>query len=134
MSAHADESDGVARRVDPLRDAVGGIPLDRLDLAARQHGLDEPDVLVEDDEVARLGLLPGAGGVGPAVLLGPRVELVDRAEALAVRAERRTGLLRDPRGEVGAPWRAGGGALRGGAVVGDPRRVVRPGRLLGLPD
>src|SRR3954452_8472433 len=123
MSAHADEPDGVAGLMDPLGDAVGGVALDRLDLTARQHGLDEADVLVEDDEVARLRLLPGAGAVGPAVLLGPRVELVDRAEALAVRAERRTRLLRDPRREVGAPRSAGHGALRGRSVVRDAGRV-----------
>src|SRR5690348_10738418 len=134
LSAHADEADGVAGRVYPLRHSVGGVALDGLDLTIGEHRLDEADVLVEDDEIAGLGRLARTGGVRPAVLLGPRVELVDRTEALAVRTQRRAGLVRDPRGEVRAPRRARDGALRGGAVVGDPSRVVRPGRLLRLSD
>src|SRR3989442_8962987 len=108
----------------PLGNLVGRVPLDGRDLAAREHGLHQPDVLVEDDEVAGPGLLPGAGRVGAAVALGPGVELVHGSEALALVAERRTGLVRYPRDEVSAPWSTRDRALRGGAVLGDARGVV----------
>ena len=42
-----------ARAADDARDLVGVVALDRLDAAVRQHLLDDPDVVVaEDDEVA----------------------------------------------------------------------------------
>lgn len=77
--------------------SVGGIALDRLNSAIGQDPLDDPDVLVEDDQVARARR--GARDVRhrTAGALRPRIELVDGAEALAVVAERHARLARGPR-------------------------------------
>src|SRR5204863_346904 len=83
------------------------------------------------DQVA--GLRGAARGQRAAGALRPVPDGADRAEALALLAERHAGLPRGPRGEVRAP---GTDARAGGrrAVLGDPRRVVAARGLLGLAD
>src|SRR3954453_15885379 len=132
-SGGPDETDRVARRVRPAGDLVRGVALDRLDLPVREHVLDDADVLVEDDQVAGLRHVAGAGRTRAPAALGPGVERVYGAEALAVVADRHPGLPARPRREVSAPRAGAGGPRRGRAVLGDSRRVVRAGRLLGLP-
>ena len=58
-SAEADVAEGGARGVGAARHAIGGVALDRLHLAVRQHGLHHADVLVPDDQVAGSGLRAG---------------------------------------------------------------------------
>src|SRR3954453_6141358 len=72
-SGGPDETDRVAARVRPAGDAVRGVALDRLDLAVRQHVLDDADVLVEDDQVAGLGRVSRSGRLRAAGVLRPRV-------------------------------------------------------------
>src|SRR3954467_79749 len=94
---------GLARAVPSARGLVRGVSLDRLDLAARKHVLDDPDVLVEHDQVARPRHVAVAVRWSAPAALRPRVESVDGAEALAVIAHRHAGLAARPRGKVGAP-------------------------------
>src|SRR3954470_2499901 len=105
---HAHVADRVALPVDATGHAVRGVALDRLDAAVGLDGLDDADVLVPDDEVARLRVLPGRGRDRAAGLLRPGVQRVDGAEALAVVADGDAGAAGEPRREVGAP-RAGAG-------------------------
>src|SRR3954466_5419246 len=88
---------------------VGRVALDRGDRAVGADRLDDADVLVPDDQVARLRGDAGAVRDRLAGLLGPRVHIVDAAEALASVAQGDARLARGPRGEVGAP-RAHAGA------------------------
>src|SRR3954447_21266662 len=111
------------------RHLIGGVALDRVDLAVGVDGLDDPDVArAPDDELARRRLRGGAAGA-----LRPVPHRADRAEALALLAERGARLARRPGGEVRAP-RVDAAARRGRAVLGAARRVVGAGRLLGLTD
>src|SRR4051794_20578301 len=130
--ARPHEAQVVALRMHPLGDAISAVALDGLDAAVGQDALDDADVLVPDDEVA--GLRGGGGGHPAAGALRPGGDVVDAAEALALVAERNTGLLAGPGGEVGAPRARAGGAGGGAAVHGDARGVVGPGRELGLAD
>ena len=75
--------------------------------------------------------LPGRDRLARA--LGPGVDVVDAAEALARVAERDARLAGRPRREVRAP-RPDAAAGRRLAVLRDARRVVGAGRLLGLAD
>ena len=79
------------------------------------------------------GGVPEAAGFQRPVRCAQSATRADRAEALAGLADRGARALRGPGDEVGTP-RADAGAGRGGPVVGDPRRVVGAGRLLGLTD
>src|SRR5438067_7338476 len=133
-SAHADEADGVAGRVYAARHLIARVALDGVDLPVRVHALHDADVLVEDDQVAGLRGAPGVGRIRPAGLLRPGVERIDGAEALALVADRGAGLARRPGDEVGAPRSRARIASGGSAVLRDAGRVVRSGRLLGLPD
>ena len=78
---------------------------------------------------------PGCGGsAGRERAAGALAPLLDgdrRAQALALLADRRAGLLGGPGDEVGAP-RADAAAGGGLAVLGDARGVVGARRLLGL--
>ncbi len=79
------------------------------------------------------GMTPGPFGIARPLLCAqdqisqtePRPSPLSRAGA---------GLARGPRGEVGAPRRAGHRAGGRAAVFGDRRGFVRAGRLLGLAD
>src|SRR3954453_9450508 len=133
-SAGADEADRVAARMRPASDLIGRVALDGVDRAARIHALDDADVLMEDDEVPRLGRVARGGGLSAAGLLRPGVDRVDRTGAGAVRHDRDARLLARPGGEVGTPRADARISCGRGAVHGDARRVVRAGRLLGLPD
>src|SRR3954453_9900222 len=115
---HAHVADRVALPVDATGHAVRRVALDRLDAAVGLDGLDDADVLVPDDEIARLRVLAGGRGDGAAALLRPRVQRVDRAEALAVVADGDAGLAGEPRDEVGAPRARGRGARGGGGGLG----------------
>ena len=132
-STHSNVTQCIGKIMHIAGNFVGGIALQRLDPAVGKDLLDDPDVLVPDDQVAGARHDAGAVRDGAAGALRPRVELVDRAEALAVVAERRAGLARDPRDEVGAP-RADAAAGGGGAVLRDARpsrssrAAARPGR------
>src|SRR5207248_8641573 len=103
QSAHADEADGVAGRVDAARHLIARVALNGVNLPVRVHALHDADVLVEHDQVARLGRAPGVGRVRAAGALRPGVESIDGAEALALVANRSAGLARRPGDEVGAP-------------------------------
>src|SRR3954447_8306769 len=131
-SAHADEADGVAGRVYAARHLIARVALDGVNLPVRVHALHDADVLVEDDQVARLGRAPGVGRIRTAGALRPGIERIDGTEALALVANRGAGLARCPGDEVGAPRSRARVAGRGSAVLRDPRRVVGTGRLLGL--
>src|SRR5213595_3718969 len=85
------------------RDLVARVALDRVDLPVRVNAFHQSNVLMEDNEVARLGRPAGPGLIGAAGVLRPGVQSVDRAEALALVAQRRAGLACNPGGEVGAP-------------------------------
>src|SRR4051812_15163553 len=100
--------------MDAAGHAVGRVALDRLDAAVGTDGLDDADVLVPDDEVARLGVLAGGRRDRAPALLRPRVQRIDRAEALAVVADRDARGAGEPRREVRAP-RAGAGRAGGRA-------------------
>ena len=63
LVAQAHVADRVALGVDAAGDAVGGVALDRVDAAVRADGLDDADVLVPDDQVARLGRWPDEAGI-----------------------------------------------------------------------
>src|SRR3954469_2492621 len=78
-SRRADEADRVAARMGAARDAVGGVALDRLDRAVGLDVLDDADVLVEDDQVTRLGRVRRRSGLGATGALRPRVDGVDGA-------------------------------------------------------
>src|SRR3954449_9048811 len=124
-----DEADGLSRRVRTPRHLIRGVALDRLDLTAREHVLDDADVLVEDDQVAWLRHVARARRGRAATALGPGVESVDGAEALAVVADRHARLPARPGREVGAPGPRAGSARGRRSVLGDARRVVRARRL-----
>src|SRR3954471_16484373 len=72
-STGTDEADRIAAGVRPPRDPVRGVPLDRLYLTPRKYVLDDPDVLVEDDQVAGLRHVARAGRVTAPRLVGPGV-------------------------------------------------------------
>ena len=78
---------------------------------------------------------PGCGGRARgqrlAGALAPGHHVVDAAVALTAVADRHAGLAGGPGDEVGAPRAGPGCAGRGLAVLGDARRVVGAGRLLG---
>src|SRR5205085_9284838 len=130
--AHADEADGVAGRVYAARHLIARVALDGVNLPVRVHALHDADVLVEDDQVPRLGRAPRVGRIRAAGALRPGIERIDGAEALALVADRSAGLARRPGDEVGAPRSRARIAGRGSAVLRDPRRVVGTGRLLSL--
>src|SRR4051794_15670507 len=111
------------------RHGVGGVALHGGDGAVGLDGLHDADVLVPDDEIARLrggGRAPGALGPGP--------DVVDAAEALAHVAQRRAALAGRPGGEVGAPGTGSGVAGGGLPVLRDARGVVGARRLLADAD
>src|SRR3954454_16397215 len=81
-SGHADEADRVAARADPPSDVVARVALDGLDPPIRKDALDDPDVLVEDDQVPGVGRDRGSGRDGAAGVLCPCPERVDAGEAL----------------------------------------------------
>src|SRR4051812_20670116 len=132
LLAQAHVPDRVALGVHATGHAVRRVALDRLEAAVGLDGLDDADVLVPDDEVAGLGVLPGRGGDRAAALLRPGVEGVDRAEALSVVADGHAGAASEPRREVRAP-RAGAGRAGGSVAERGGVRLVMPARpLLGL--
>src|SRR4051794_36274972 len=135
-SAETHVADGRPRagRVGAPAHLIGGVALNGGDRAVRADVLDNADVLVPDDQVARLRLDVRAGVRDRlARLLRPRVHVVDAAEALPVLTQRHTGLAGGPGGEIRTP-RADPGPRGRLVELRDPRRVVGAGRLLLDPD
>src|SRR3954468_13849894 len=100
----SDEPDGIAARVGATRDPIGGVPLDRLYLTPRKYVFDDADVLVEDDQVARLRDVSRTDGLRATRPLSPAVQRVDRSRPVATLSDRHARLAARPRHEVRAPW------------------------------
>src|SRR3954453_22289125 len=83
-----DEADGVAAPMGAARDPIGGVPLDRLYLTPRKYVFDDPDVLVEDDQVARLRDVSRTDGLRATGPLSPAVQRIDRSRSVAVLSDR----------------------------------------------
>ena len=98
-----------------------------------QDGLDDADVLVPDDEVARARFGPRRQP-GAAAALRPRVDRVDGAEALAVSPSGTPAGAGEPGGEVGAPGPGAGRCLRWRCGTERFAASCSTGRLLGLAD